>query len=261
MHYIDIHGHYAWDVDDGIETKADAINALEKAKQQNITAIVATPHVIPGRQDEKHIVLLKERIKELKTMAHELDIAVYAGCELFLNEETIEALEDHIFISINETKYLLCEFDVRKELSDDEMEVEDRLYEIAIRGYVPIIAHVERYFKGQIDLERIADWIESGYLIQVNATSLLGLHGKTCQNNAYTLIDQGMVHIIASDTHRVQGHRVPNLKDVAHELSKKYDYETVKTLLCDNPQYIIHGQDVVHIEKQKKSLFKKMFGR
>ena len=47
MAFIDIHSHYAWNVDDGIETREDAQAALKKAQIQNITKIVATPHLTP----------------------------------------------------------------------------------------------------------------------------------------------------------------------------------------------------------------------
>ena len=40
MQFIDIHGHYAWDIDDGIKTKEEAYSALQIAKQNNIVAIV-----------------------------------------------------------------------------------------------------------------------------------------------------------------------------------------------------------------------------
>ena len=42
MQFIDIHGHYAWDVDDGIPSKEDAIKALEIAKENNITTIAVS---------------------------------------------------------------------------------------------------------------------------------------------------------------------------------------------------------------------------
>ena len=36
MELIDIHSHYAWDIDDGIANLNDAKEALTKAKKQNI---------------------------------------------------------------------------------------------------------------------------------------------------------------------------------------------------------------------------------
>lgn len=260
MQYADIHGHYAWGVDDGIETKEDAIEALQTARDEHIIAIAATPHVIPGRHEKKDIEHIRSRIEELKEEGKKQHIEVREGCELFLNQDTIEALDEGIFIPIEDTRYLLCEFDVRKELSEDEREVEDLLYEIEIRGYVPVIAHVERYFKGKIDLNRVREWKDSGYVIQINSSSLLGFHGKTCQKNAYALIDNGLADVIASDTHRSQGHRVPNLDRVSQHLSGRYDYETVRTLLSGNPLHIIADEAAEKTER-KKSFMKKIFGR
>lgn len=260
MQYIDIHGHYAWNVDDGIETRKDAIEALKIAKDEHIEAVVATPHVISGRHTKEDLRNIKQRINELKKEAKTQQIEVYEGCELFLNHDAMEALTHDLFIPIENTKYLLCEFDVRKELSQDETEVEDILYEMTLKGYTPVIAHVERYFKDKIDIDRIQEWVEAGYVIQINSTSFLGLHGKTCQKNAYALIDNGLGHIIASDTHRCRGHRIPNLNQVNQILSKKYDDKTLHTLLYDNPQHIINNEKVRKIEP-KKSFIKKIFGR
>lgn len=48
--FIDLHSHIAWDVDDGIKTKEDAIKALEQAIEDGIMGICSTPHVICGKQ-------------------------------------------------------------------------------------------------------------------------------------------------------------------------------------------------------------------
>ena len=259
MQYIDIHGHYAWGIDDGMPNKDDARKALELAKQQGVDTIVATPHVVPGQHQEKDLLDLKERIKDLKELALSYGIEILEGCELFLNYECIDALDSKIYIPIENTHYLLCEFDVRKQLGR-ENEVEDFLYEIEMQKLVPVIAHVERYFKDGIDLERVKEFVESGYVIQVNASSLLGVHGKKVMANAYALIDNGLAHVVASDTHRCDGQRCPRFKETFDVLSKKYDYEVVRKLMYDNPLHIIENEDVEDIEV-KKSFFKKLFKR
>lgn len=259
MKFIDIHGHYAWDIDDGMPSQDDAIKALELAKKSNITTIVATPHVIPGSHSLQDISHIRQRIQELKDIASREHIDVYEGCELFLNHECMDAIVNDCMIPIESTHYLLVEFDVRKELGSQD-EVEDYLYEIEIKGYTPIIAHVERYFKSDLDSQRVQEFVDSGYIIQVNATSLLGHHGKHAQKFAYQLIDQGLVHVIATDTHRASGRRVPCLQETFDLLSKKYDYQTLKTLMYDNPLHILQNEDVDTIEV-KKSFFAKLLKR
>ena len=162
--------------------------------------------------------------------------------------------EKHRFVSP-----LIDCFDVRKELGN-ENEVEDRLYEIQYKGYTPVIAHVERYFKDSLDIERIQDFIDNGYLIQVNATSFLGYHGKHAQKFAYQLLNQGLLHVIATDTHRCDGHRSPCLQEVFDLLVKKYSYEDIHTLMYENPLHIINNEEVDLIEG-KTSFFKKIFKR
>lgn len=259
MQFIDIHGHYAWGIDDGIANQDEAIKALKLAKENNISSIVATPHVVPGTHNETDIQHFKKRINDLKLLAQQENITVYEGCELFLNHDYIQAIDHQLLIPIENTSYLLVEFDVRKELGK-EYEVEDYLYEIEIKGYKPVIAHVERYFPHGIDLQRIEQWIDNGYVIQVNASSLLGVHGKTVKNNAYQLLNNGLLHIIATDTHRSQGHRIPCLLEVYQLLSKKYDYQTLKALMFDNPLHVLQNEAIETIQ-MNQSFFKKLFKR
>ena len=120
MAFIDIHGHYAWDIDDGMPSLEDAKKALEKAKNNRISTIVATPHVVSGKHTLKDLEVIKDRIHDLKELARIYNIEVLEGCELFLNHDYLEALEQNIFIPIENTHYLLVEFDVRKELNFGE---------------------------------------------------------------------------------------------------------------------------------------------
>lgn len=254
MNFIDIHGHYAWNIDDGIQTKEESLLALDIARDNGIVKIVATPHIVPGSHNKEDIQDIRQRIQELKYCANQKNIEVQEGCELFLNHDCIKSIHQQLFIPFEGTKYILVEFDVRKELGES-YEVEDYLYEIEVAGYTPIIAHVERYFKNELDIDRIEDMIDNGYIIQINSSSLLGYHGKHAQKFAYQLINEGLVHVIASDTHSATGKRIPALKDVYNILSKKYDYQTLKLLMFDNPQRILNNQNIERIKVKEKSFF------
>ena len=259
MRFIDIHGHYAWNIDDGMPSKEDCSKALKIAHDQGIEKIIATPHVIPNITSINDLEAIQERIIELKELAKSYSIEVYEGCELLINDSLFDALDHKILLPVENTDYLLVEFDVRNELGKSN-EVEDYLYEIAHLGYKIIIAHVERYFHDQIDVERVQSWIDQGYVIQINSTSLLGNQGKHIQKNANLLLEKGMVHAIASDTHRGEGRRIPNLKVVYDLLRKQYDDDTLNLLMYQNPKHILHNEEVENI-KIKKSWLQKLFKR
>ena len=256
MSFIDIHGHYAWNIDDGMPSYDDARKALELARENRISAIVATPHVTPGVHTKDDIHDFIQRIDDLRMLATEYNIDILDGCELFLNHDYQKALDQNLFIPIENTQYVLVEFDVRKEIGN-EQEVEERLYDVQFKGYTPIIAHVERYFKNGLDIERVNSFIESGCIIQVNATSFLGYHGKQAKKIAFQLLDEGLIHVIATDTHRATGSRKPCLNKVFYLLEKKYNYHAIHTLMSENPLHILKNEWLEPVYA-RESFFKKL---
>jgi len=256
MSFIDVHGHYAWNIDDGVETIEEAREVLKLANENRISAIVATPHVTPGVHTKKDIDHFIQRIDDLRILATEYNIDILDGCELLLNHDYQKALDQNLFIPIENTHYVLVEFDVRKDIGL-EQEVEERLYDIQFKGYTPIIAHVERYFKGDLDIERINNFIDSGFIIQVNATSFLGYHGKHAKKIAYQLLDEGLIHIIATDTHHASGSRKPCLNKVFYLLEKKYNYHAIHTLMYENPLHILKNEWLEPVYA-RESFFKKL---
>ena len=116
MEFVDIHGHYAWGIDDGIRDLEEAKAALKNASNIGVKVIAATPHVISGTHFEKEIQHFRERISELKREANKLGIEVHEGSELFLNHDAPTSIRSGYFIPYENTKYALCEFDVRRNL-------------------------------------------------------------------------------------------------------------------------------------------------
>ena len=74
---------------------------------------------------------------------------------------------------------------------------------------------------------------------------------------AYTLLEKGLIHVIANDTHRITKHRYPNLNDTYELLIKKYSSDQIKKLMYDNPLAIINGEDILPIEIDKIPWFKR----
>ena len=251
MELIDIHSHYAWDIDDGIANLNDAKEALAKAKEQNIKKIVVTPHIIPGTTND--LTLIKQRINDFIKLAKEYGIIGYSGSEVMLNDECLISLQNDLIIPINNGPYVLVEFNLARKITDD---CQDYLYEYSLKHKL-VIAHVERYFYKDLNLSMIRSWIEHGYIIQVNSSSFLGENGSKIKKNAYKLLENGLIHVIANDTHRASRHRFPILQDTYELLSKRYEEKNIRQLIYDNPLAIINGKEVLPVQVKKLSLFKR----
>ena len=250
--YVDVHSHIAWDIDDGIPSIAECEKALEIAAEDGIRMIASTPHLIPGRTD---LAVIENRQKQLKKVAREFGIEIRTGAELFMNRASMDAIAKGMVRPYEGTNYQLCEYDVRRDLSEIEY-ADEPLYEMKIRGITPVIAHVERYFHKNIDLDVIEHWRDQGCIIQVNRTSLLARGNKIARNNAWKVVDAGLADLVATDTHRTSGPRIPVLSDVYEEIAARNGEKTARILCIDNPAALLAGEPLKQIpEKPKKGLF------
>lgn len=254
-HYIDLHSHIAWDIDDGMPCQEDAIMALQLAKKDGIVAICSTPHFIPGQLDTSIYNEMRSRQKELANIS---PIPIYFGGEVMMNSEFINGLDLGLYPTINDTKYMLVEYNVLKDIHSISYH-EDTLYELSLRGITPVVAHIERYFHKELDYSIIDSWIDEGYILQINRTSLLGMNGKKIQSNAWQLLENGYCDLICTDTHRAQGSRVEMLSDAYKEVSKRIGQDNADILFYENPKRILQGLPVLDIEVERKKK-KKLFG-
>ncbi|WP_302955930.1 tyrosine-protein phosphatase [Faecalitalea cylindroides] len=239
--FIDLHSHIAWDVDDGIKTKEDAIKALEQAKEDGIVGICSTPHVICGKTDTNAFQNILLRQQELMEIARKMGVYIYSGAEMFMNIDFLDSLDNGIFQTLNESRYMLVEFDLSRDIHYISY-IDEYLDELFCRGFIPIIAHVERFFPTGLDLEMVENWLEMGCLLQTNRTSLMGFQGKVIQRNAHHLVKNKMIHLVASDTHRTVGNRIEKLSDAYQVVIKLTDTEYADQLLFRNPLIILDDE-------------------
>ena len=242
MKYIDLHTHIAYGLDDGAKDLLETKAFLQKAKVQNYEAIVLTPHMDETQKDKYEEMY--QRYLELKQMC---DIDIYLGNEILLNEYSCDLIKAKQFYTINDSKYILIECDLSNSYHHMLDELDNQLNTILSWGYLPIIAHIERYYKDEIDLDYVQYLIDKGCVIQVNTTSILADYKKL-----QPLLDQHMVHVIASDAHDLE-RRTFNMDEVYQLLIKKhYDKEYIEDMMYYCPKTIIQNKTWTKKRYQKR---------
>lgn len=232
----------AYGIDDGLQSKEETIQGFKSLTKENIDTIVLTPHV----KSSTKIEVLIERMKEVQELGKYYGINVLQGSEVLLNQSMIDTLDK--VLPIENTKVVLIEFDLS--LGRPKEESIDYLHELKVLGYIPMIAHIERYFD-KVNYDLIDEWLAMGCILQVNRTSLIGLHGSTVQKRTVELIKKGVVHVVASDTHSLSGRKC-RLQDSYDYVSKKVSKEVAEELHRNNPRRIITNEVVHRIEYKKK---------
>lgn len=107
-------------------------------------------------------------------------------------------------------------------------------------GYAPVLAHVERYQCLYKNVERIDELIKLGCYIQMNSSSLVGGIFNSEANWNRKLLNQGMVHFIASDCHDDEI-RTPLMESVVKTLLKKCEEGLVNEICMHNPQKVLEN--------------------
>lgn len=239
---IDIHSHIIFDIDDGARSIETSVELCRQAVDNGFDGVTATPHFTNYRKIDDFLLerdskldLIRERLEE-----EGIDITLYAGAELYLSRGIFSA-GDLDFLTINNSRYMLCEFPLGP---FDVAEGFDEIYELISRGYTPILAHPERYSEVRRDAKIITRLLSMGVLFQVNADSLAGNLDPRAQKIAVDMVKNGTASFIASDAHD------------AHYRNMKFrkKFSTVPTVISQkdlinclqkNPEAVINDECVL----------------
>lgn len=233
---IDIHSHILPGVDDGSESMEESMQMLEAADKGHIDRIIATPHFKgPHRSASKNTIDEAVRMLEKAITEKKYNIRIYKGNELLYRDDLPEFLEEGRASCLAGSRFILVEFNPYEE----QQTIRSGMYRMISEGYIPILAHLERYNCFQRDIKAVQNLREMGVLIQVNAGSITGEFGLGTKMLCGKLLRENMVHFVATDAHRGKGHRCETLSACAQLIEKKYGTETAQRLLKDNPQKII----------------------
>lgn len=238
--YIDVHCHIIPHVDDGARTSKQTLNMIKIAYENGIRAMIATPHYEVGRYDENREDIIKNynRIKEL-VLKNYPDFQLYLGNEIFFSYGVVDDLREGKIFSMADSNYVLVEFSP----NDSFDNISKSLYEIINGGYIPILAHAERYHEVISSYKNVERLVDSGVYIQINAGTIAGNMGLGIRLKVAKLIKNDLVHFIGTDTHS-DGRRSPDLSGCLKYLNKKFDDEVVDRLLRGNAIKLIRNQDI-----------------
>ena len=243
---IDIHSHILPGLDDGSQDMDKSIAMAELAADCGVTDMIATPHCNQKQVFENYASPELEKCfddfkRELKAAGIELNI--YCGCEVFATEDIIQLYRDKKIMTLNDSRYMLVEFDFYSDLAF----MEDTLYDLLDEGLVPVLAHPERYVAIQNEPQAAMIWHDEGVGIQINHGSLLHRFGRDACRTAEELLRTGHVSCIASDAHGAE-HRTPDMTPAEEWLCRYFGEGTADLLLRRNPKRIIRNETLLTME-------------
>jgi protein-tyrosine phosphatase len=236
---IDLHCHILPNVDDGPETIAESVEMAKEAVRQGIKTIIATPH----HRNEKYENLgqtIFRQVEEFNRVlkSENLDLTVLPGQETRIFGEMVEGLGSGEVLSLNQGKYVLVELPP----GHVPRYTGQLLFDIQLKGFVPVIVHPERNQEIIENPEVLYQLVKKGALTQVTASSVSGHFGKGIKKFSLQLIEANLTHFVASDAHNTSS-RGFKMVEAYGAIEKNFGVEVVY-MLRENAELVLQNRSV-----------------
>ena len=239
---VDIHCHILPGLDDGSDNFEESLRMARLAVNGGTTAVVTTPHSnIPGSYQNYFGKEYAEKFKEfnLRLKAENIPLKIYPGNEIFADENVVELVKNKKLLTLNNSDYLLVEFD----FVEHSASVYDKLETYIAEGFIPVVAHPERYAFVIEDDFAPYRLKEMGCLLQVNKGSLKGSFGRGAYYVSHEILRRELADVVASDAHSPYM-RTPYLADAYEMISEIYSEDYAELLLTENPENILNNKKI-----------------
>ena len=215
----DMHSHLVPGIDDGVHDSGQALACLQQLSDWGLKRIITTPHVSRDWYPND-TATLQEGKMSLQTLvdANNLPIRVDVAAEYMIDEFFPRLLDTDDLLSFGVERYLLIEIG----WVAPPQQFEAILFRMQTRGYIPVLAHPERYTYYFGDEEALSRLRNAGCLFQLNWLSLVGRYGEKVRTQARLLLKNKWVDFIGSDLHR------PNDLSALGSLFVLPDYELLR---------------------------------
>lgn len=204
---IDLHSHILPGIDDGA---ADISVSLEMARAwvaDGVGTVACTPHILPGlfHNSGPGIRLAVQELQQILDIEG-IPLRLVAGADAHIVQDFVPGLRSGHILSLADTRYVLVE----PPHHVAPPRIAEFFFNILTTGYVPILTHPERLTWIESHYSTMERLGRSGVWMQITAGSLTGAFGRTARYWGERMLDEGLVHILATDAHNMWS-RPPNL--------------------------------------------------
>ncbi len=265
---IDLHCHLLPGVDDGAPDLAAALAMARIAVADSIEIVACTPHIYPGMYDNDGPTI-RRAVAELRVRLEEADIPLRLtlGADTHIAPDLVAGLRAGWVPTLGDSRYFLLE--PPHHVAPPRLA--ETVFELLTAGYVPVITHPERLSWIEDCYGTFVELARQGAWLQVTAGSLTGRFGKTAQYWGERLLDEGWVHILATDAHGVD-RRPPLLAEGRRVAERWLGAGEASHLVVIRPQGILNNVDPERLpappalsvdihSKRRGSWLRRLFGR
>ncbi len=232
---IDLHCHLLPGIDDGATDLDTSIQMARIAVADGIKVTACTPHIMPGYYPNTG-PQIRIAVQELQARLDDLRIplSLVSGADVHLVPELATGLKSGHLLTLANSRYFLFE----PPHTTAPPRLAESVFDVMAAGYHPIITHPERlrWITDHYDtMQALAD---AGAWMQLTAGSVTGRFGKGAQYWSERMLDEGLVHILATDAHNLRG-RTPILSEAVERVAERLGPKAAEDMVLTRPRMVL----------------------
>jgi protein-tyrosine phosphatase len=195
--YVDIHSHLLPGIDDGARTFEDTLGLVKALQGFGVSQFITTPHTMHSIWDntKEGILSLKDQtVLELKKKG--ITVPFRAASEYMMDDQFVKLFQAGELLTLKDN-YVLVEMSYL----NAPMQLYTILFDLQIAGYIPVLAHPERYLFYHNNFEEYEKLKRVGCRFQLNLLAVVGYYGEAVAKISEQLLQKGMYDFVGSDTH------------------------------------------------------------
>jgi protein-tyrosine phosphatase len=235
---IDLHCHILPGLDDGATDSSVSLAMARALADQGVTDVACTPHILPGLYHNSGPAI-RVAVQELQALIDQegIPLRLATGADVHMTPDFVAGLRSGALLTLADSRYVLVE----PPHHTAPPQLEEFFFNLMVAGYVPVLTHPERLSWVPSRYEIIKKLVRAGVWMQITAGSVAGAFGRNALYWSQRMLDDGCVHVIASDAHDAE-RRPPDLASAYEFVARRVGAEEARRLVLTRPAVILEDQ-------------------
>jgi protein-tyrosine phosphatase len=235
---IDLHCHLLPGIDDGATNLATSIEMAKAFVADGVGVVACTPHILPGLYHNSG-PQIRDAISTLQKHLQEqgIPLQLVPGADNHITPDFVSGLRDGNLLTLNDSRYVLVEPPHHM----PPPRLEEFFFNLLVADFVPILTHPERLTWINSHYPAILKLAQAGVWMQITAGSLSGIFGRNARYWAERMLDEGCVHLLATDAHDLS-RRPPNLGGGRELAAKRVGDVEAYHLVVTRPRGVLSNE-------------------
>ncbi|WP_035647868.1 tyrosine-protein phosphatase [Flavobacterium sp. ASV13] len=217
--YVDIHSHLLPGIDDGAKTIADTSKLAKSFQEMGVVQFITTPHISHYIwNNSPETIITKHQETQILLEAENIKIPFQAAAEYFMDDWFETHFQNEKLLTLKDN-YVLVEMSYM----NAPVQLYKILFDLQVAGYIPVLAHPERYLFYHKNFNEYDKLKKAGCLFQLNLLATVGYYGGEIAKIADELLKKGMYDFVGTDVHH-------NNHIASFNQKVKIDNNNIKTL-------------------------------